>query len=417
MSNQMNRRTFLGKAAQTAAIGAALGHLRLDAAGQSASMPASGPASQPAIEWRNKQAGMAYARLGRTNFMVSRCVFAAGGVHGPDDLPLLELAVERGVNYLDTGRWYPRSESAISEFVRRHREKCWIVSKAAHIGWPDMTIKQGEDAKAAKLYTTQLEESLRTLKVDTIDCYMVQGVEHDWIVTMDSLYDAFSKARKAGKVRYFGLATHNNVPKVCELAAASGRYDVIMVSVNPNSLKVLAPAIKAMRDAGIGLVSMKTSGPIVGDPKVYDEQYDPVLAGLKLSAYQRAYVYMLNRGGIDAFNSSTPNRTILEENLAAAAVKLSQAELDLIERQTFADARGACHHCGHCNRACPNGVRPADLLRCHTYLHTYGDRALADATYQATLAADCTSCGTCQVACPESIDLPAAIAAVRLALA
>jgi hypothetical protein len=417
MSGQMDRRTFLGQAARTAAIGAALGHLRLDAADQPASQPASGPASQPAAEWRNKQPGMAYAKLGRTNFMVSRCVFAAGGVRGPDDLPLLELAVERGVNYLDTGRWYRSSESAISEFVRRHREKCWIVSKAAHIGWPDMTVKQGEDDKAAKLYTTQLDESLRTLKVDTIDCYMVQGVEHDWIVTMDSLYDAFSKARKAGKVRYFGLATHNNVPKVCELAAASGRYDVIMVAANPNSLKSLAPAIKAMRDAGIGLVSMKTSGPIVGDPKVYDEQYDPVLAGLKLSAYQRAYVYMLNRGGIDAFNSSTPNRTILEENLAAAAVKLSQAELDLIERQTFADARGACHHCGHCNRACPNGVRPADLLRCHTYLHTYGDRALADATYQATLAADCTSCGTCQVACPESIDLPAAIAAVRLALA
>lgn len=417
MSSQMNRRTFLGKAAQTAAIGTALGHLRLDAADQPASIPASGPASQPAIEWRNKQAGMAYAKLGRTNFMVSRCVFAAGGVHDKDDQRLMEMAVERGVNYLDTGRAYRVSESAISEFVRQHRDKFWVVSKAAHIGWPDMTIKEGEDAKAARLYTSQLDESLRTLKVDTIDCYMIQGVEHDWIVTMDSLYEAFSKARKAGKVRYFGLATHTNVPKVCELAAASGRYDVIMVAANPNSLKELSPAIKAMRDAGIGVVSMKTSGPIAQDPKVYDQQYDPVLGGLKLSAYQRAYVYMLNRGGIDAFNSSTPNRTILEENLAAAAVNLGQAELDLIERQVLADARGACHHCGRCNRACPNGVRPGDLLRCHAYLHTYGDRELAAATFSRALASTCTGCGTCTRACPESIDLPGIIASVRAAFA
>lgn len=409
MSNSMDRRTFLEKAARTAAIGAALGNIRLNAADQ----PTSAPASRPALEWRNKQPGMAYTRLGRSNFMVSRCVFAAGGIRGADDLPLLELAVERGVNYIDTGRWYRNSESAISGFVRRHREKVWIVSKVPHIGWPDMTIQKGEDEKAAKLYTSQLDESLRALKVDTIDCYMIQGVEHDWIVTMDSLYEAFCKARKAGKVRYYGFATHTNVPQVCELAAAGGRCDVIMLAVNPNSVKELSPAIKKMRDADVGLVSMKTSGPITKDPKVFDEHYDPALAGMKLSPYQRAYAYMLNAGGIDTFNSATPNRTILEENLAAAAVKLGRAELEAVERRALTDAGGACHHCGSCNRACPNGVRPGDLLRSHAYLHTYGDRELAASTYGHALATACNLCGVCTGVCPESIDLPGVITAVR----
>jgi predicted aldo/keto reductase-like oxidoreductase len=253
--------------------------------------------------------------------------------------------------------------------------------------------------------------------VDTIDCYMVQGVEDDWIVTMDSLYEAFSKARKAGKVRYYGLSTHTNVPKVCELAAASGRYDVIMVAVNPNSLEDLRPVIRAMREAGIGLVSMKTSGPISKDPKAFDKRYDPAVAGLKLSVYQRAYAYMLNRGGIDAFISHTPNRTILEENLAAAAVTLGQAELDAIERRTLAETRGACRHCGGCNGACPNGVRPGDLLRCRAYLHTYGDRELASVVFSGAQAAACIGCGACREVCPEAIDLPGVVSSVRTELA
>ncbi len=412
MSNRIDRRAFLGKVARTTAVGATLGRLRLEAA-----PPASQPATKPAAEWRNKQSGMGYARLGRTDFMTSRIVFGAGGVRGPDDMRLLELAVERGVNYLDTGRAYRASEANISDFVRKNRDKVWIVSKAGHIGWPDMTIQPGEDEKAARLYTSQLDESLRTLKVDTIDCYMIQGAEHDWIVTMDSLYDAFVQARKAGKVRFFGLSTHTNVPRVCELAAASGRYDVIMVAVNPNSLQELSPAIAAMRKAGIGLVCMKTSGPIKRDARAFDKHYDQDLVGRKLSVYQRAYVHMINRGGMDAFISHTPNRTVLEENLAAAAIEPGRAELDAVERRVLAETRGSCRHCGRCNRACPNNVRPGDLLRCHAYLHTYGDRDAARAAYRLAGATACTGCEICTGVCPESIDLPRVASTVRAAMA
>ena len=294
-----------------------------------------------------------------------------------------------------------------------------VLSKAGHIGWPDMRIKPGDDAQAAQLYTDQLEESLRQLQVDTIDCYMVQGVEHDWIVTMDALYEAFLKAREGGKVRYFGLATHTNVATVCDLAAESKRYDVVMLAVNPNSLADLAPSIKKMRDAGIGVISMKTSGPITRDPKVYDKKYDQMFAGQSLTPYQRAYAYMLARGGIDAFNSHMPNVRILEQNLAVPSLKLSRADLGHIEKQVLAETRGSCRHCGACNRACPEGVNVADMLRCHAYLHTYQERDLARSLYAASgrdRAFLCTQCGACQAACPESIDLGTVISSLRAEL-
>ncbi|MGB9623744.1 MAG: aldo/keto reductase [Phycisphaerae bacterium] len=411
MSDEMNRRVFLGRAASLAAGSALLGGL--EALGQT-----SRPASEPALEWRNRQPTMAYAKLGRTNFMVSRCVFGAAGLYGggKGDLRLLEAAIERGVNYIDTARGYGQSESALAGVLKKCREKVWIVSKATDMGYPRNVLKRGEDARAAKLYTDQLEESLRQLGVDTIDCYMVQGVEHDWVVTMDSLYEAFTKARKAGKVRFFGLATHTNVQDVCELAARTGRYDVVQLAVNPRSLEELGPAVKTMRAAGIGVISMKTGGPIGRNPKIYDPCYDPALLGGKLSPFQRAFAYMLARGRVDAFNSHMPTRQILEENLAVPTLKLAQADLDRIEEQVLAATRDSCRHCGDCDRACPNGLRPSVMLRCYSYEHHYRDPGMARAQY-AMLgrdpAASCTGCGRCRSACRASIDLPAVIESLR----
>lgn len=411
MADGMNRRVFLGRAASVAAAGTILHGLQ--APGQQTR-----PASGPALEWRNKQPTMTYAKLGRTNFMVSRLVFGAAGLYegGGGDVRLLETAIERGVNYIDTARGYGKSETAIAAVAKKSRDRIWIVSKAAHIGWPDMTVKRGEDAKAAKVYTDQLDASLKSLDVETIDCYMIQGVEHDWVVTMDSLYDAFGKAKKAGKVRYFGIATHTNVQDVCELAAKSGRYDVVQLAVNPTSLEELAPTIKKMHAAGIGVISMKTSGPIGKNPKVYDGRYDPTLIGQKLSPFQRAYVYMLGRGNVDACNSHMPTRQILEENLAVPTLKLAKADLDCIEGMTLAETSGSCRHCGDCNRACPKGLRPSAMLRCHAYANHYHDGDMARAQYAmlgGDPAASCTLCGECRAVCPASIDLPAVVSSLR----
>ncbi|MBN1489125.1 MAG: aldo/keto reductase [Phycisphaerae bacterium] len=414
MSNPVNRRTFLKRSAETAAAVAGLRHLPAVAAETQ-------PATQPALEWRNKQPTMAYAQLGRTRFMASRCVFGAAGVFKKGgDLRVLELAIERGLNYIDTCRGYGDSESAIAGLIKKHRDRLFVVSKAGHIGWPDMTIQPGQDAAAAKLYTDQLEESLRQLEVETIDCYMVQGVEHDWIVTMDALYEAFTKARKAGKVRFFGLATHTNVPQICELAAKGGRHDIVMLAVNPSSLAPLSPAIAMMHNAGVGVVSMKASGPIARDRAAFDGQTADLFAGQKLSAYQRAFAYLLFRGGIDAFNSHMPNREILEENLAVPMRKLEKAALDQIEARTLAETQGACRHCGACNRTCPQGVNVSGLLRCHAYARHYHEPDLARATYAMfgeANAAACRDCGACRAACPASIDLPAVIRGVRAAMA
>lgn len=63
-------------------------------------------------EWRNKQPGMAYRRLGRTGFMVSEMVLGGSGpLNNPERAIEHMEAIERGVNYLDSSSRYHRGRS------------------------------------------------------------------------------------------------------------------------------------------------------------------------------------------------------------------------------------------------------------------------------------------------------------------
>jgi aryl-alcohol dehydrogenase-like predicted oxidoreductase len=83
-------------------------------------------------EWRNKQDGMVYRQLGRTGFMVSELVFGSERIT-PDNIRPVELAIEKGINYLDTAPQYGKglSETALGKVLGSpsKREKVFIATK------------------------------------------------------------------------------------------------------------------------------------------------------------------------------------------------------------------------------------------------------------------------------------------------
>jgi hypothetical protein len=58
-------------------------------------MPAAASPASP--EWRNRQAGMRFRRLGRTGFMVSDIAFGGDPV-SPENRRHVDVAIERGLN-------------------------------------------------------------------------------------------------------------------------------------------------------------------------------------------------------------------------------------------------------------------------------------------------------------------------------
>lgn len=109
LSGKISRRNFLS----TGAAGAmALPLLPLASFSQSVTETGKLSKSVEPI-WKNKQAGMVYRQLGRTGFMVSEIV-NGGNTLDSDSVRATELAMEMGLNYLDTAAAYGRGESEIT---------------------------------------------------------------------------------------------------------------------------------------------------------------------------------------------------------------------------------------------------------------------------------------------------------------
>jgi aryl-alcohol dehydrogenase-like predicted oxidoreductase len=125
----MNRRSFLYQSA-VSSIG--LG-LAATAAEPEVGTPIRSD-SATAVEWRNRQGDMAYRKLGRTGLMISEVVC------GGDPIKLsnyghIELAIDKGLNYLDMAPMYSRGETeqAFGKLIARPslRERVFLTTKVS----------------------------------------------------------------------------------------------------------------------------------------------------------------------------------------------------------------------------------------------------------------------------------------------
>lgn len=120
------RRDFLK---QAVAVGLALGASRRV-------IPAFDEPKKPGPEWRNKQAGMAYRRLGRTGLMISEVVSGGDPIRS-DNYEHLNLAIDMGLNYLDMAPAYGRGdcETAYGKLLAGKsslREKVYLTTKISN---------------------------------------------------------------------------------------------------------------------------------------------------------------------------------------------------------------------------------------------------------------------------------------------
>ncbi len=407
MSDQtsgMNRRDFLHTAAGAAIGASALG----------ANAAADKDEAKKLIR-RNEKPGMTYRRLGRTNFACSRL---AAGWRGNNRLK--RMLLEAGVNYVDTSRAYVggKNEAELGELMATYRDKVFLSSKASGLaGYPRLTFKEGEGKKAARIYTQLLEESLKTLKVDHVDCYYLHGVAEPFVLETEEIYAAFEKARKAGKVRHYGFTTHSNVGEVMKKAVevetkGDIKYDLIMVACNPNSYPGLTDTLAQLQQHDIGLIAMKATGQV---RRVKEPRLDAMMKmadDLELNDRERSYAYMMHFTNFDVLISEMQSVGHVEGNLKLPGMKLSKAEARRLRDRVLAEGKDACHHCGSCTAACPERIEVHDILRYHSYYHNYGhskDACGHVAAMGCDIGRACTDCGKCSEACPAGIDLPAVI--------
>jgi len=127
-SKSFSRRDFLTVASATSA---GLSGLALSSAKASPDKPTK---PEVKLEWRNRQSEMSYRQLGRTGMMISEVVCGGDPIRFGNTRPV-ELAMDKGLNYLDMAPAYGNGEceEAYSQVIdsSSKREKVFITTKVS----------------------------------------------------------------------------------------------------------------------------------------------------------------------------------------------------------------------------------------------------------------------------------------------
>lgn len=122
---------------------------------------------------------------------------------------ILDKAAELGVNLIDTAECYGEhlSERLIGDYMARHDRSRWVV--ATKFGHHFRGFMDRADDFSAAGVRGQLEASLRSLRVETIDLYQFHSGP-DTVFENEELWAMLANQKGAGKVRHLGISILGN---------------------------------------------------------------------------------------------------------------------------------------------------------------------------------------------------------------
>jgi predicted aldo/keto reductase-like oxidoreductase len=276
----------------------------------------------PEAEWRNRQSGMTYRRLGRTGLMVSSIGMGGDDIR-PEGIDYVLWSMDMGLNYFDTAPQYgggasergygavikargrdkviqntkvnahPNRMQRYQEIFRAlpEAEQETYRNKAAEL----VAAKDLENAnylgpyftgqgsnmrshmianllsekyrdkfdpqKDLKQYIiTSLEKSLVSLGTDHVDCLLMRGIETPFEVkNTPEIFEAFELLKKQGKCRFLGFSAHSDPAGVLDAAIDSGVYSMGMVAYHFLNAKWVDPVLEKAKKADFGVMCMKAS--------------------------------------------------------------------------------------------------------------------------------------------------------------
>ncbi|MBN1268328.1 MAG: aldo/keto reductase [Kiritimatiellae bacterium] len=315
--------------------------------------------------------------FGKTGVQVA-CLGLGGMFDILNNQLLLRRAHQLGVTYWDTADCYEggRGEPGFGKYFAANpeaRKDIFLVTKS--------------DARDPAGITRLLNRSLERLQTDYIDLYFIHGVRNINELNNDTK-DWVERAKREGKIRFFGFSTHSNMENCLRGAAKLGWVDGIMLTYNYRLMHEdnMKRAVEACTRAGIGLTAMKTQG---GGSVRTDSEDEMALAGRFLgrgfSAQQAKLKAVWENPQIASICSQMPSMKVLMANVAAAMdrTKLSRADHEALEQHAAATRCGYCAGCAGTCSALAQGAPVQDVMRCLMYYHSYGERGLARSEFAA----------------------------------
>jgi aryl-alcohol dehydrogenase-like predicted oxidoreductase len=290
--------------------------------------------------------------------------FYVTGLDEQESIATLHLALEMGINLLDTADAYGphTNELLLGKALKGKREQAFIATKFGLLRDAENPHKRGVSGRPEYIRQA-IEGSLQRLGTDYIDLYYQHRIDPE--VPIEESVGAMAQLVSEGKVRYIGLsevapATLARAHKVYPITAVQSEYS--LWTRDPESNGVLAKC----RELGVGFVpysplgrgfltgALKSPEDFAEDdyrrftPRFQGEnfqrnlqlvaQIEKMAADKGVQPSQLALAWVLAQGDDIVPIPGTKRRRYLQANCAALDISLSADELSAINAIFPADA-------------------------------------------------------------------------------
>ncbi|HUZ88854.1 MAG TPA: aldo/keto reductase [Candidatus Acidoferrales bacterium] len=274
-----------------------------------------------------------------------------------ESLATIARAVDLGVELIDTSDMYGagHNEEVVGRGIKGRRDRVILATKFGHVlgsdGHPVGVNGRPEYVQQA------CEASLRRLQVDVIDLYYQHRV--DRAVPIEETVGAMGRLVEQGKVRYLGLSeasasTLRRAASAHPIVALQTEYSLWYRELEAELLptcRELGVAYVAYAPLGRGLLTGRVRNLEEleeGDNRRNHPRFQGENLGVNLTLVDRvrsmaeekscspaqlALAWVLAQGEDVIPIPGTKRRTFLEENIAAAKIRLSQEDLDRLDRE------------------------------------------------------------------------------------
>lgn len=324
---------------------------------------------------------------------------------------MLELAINNGINYIDTAFPYHqgKSESFVGSVLSKGlREKVYLATKN-----PVWLVKTYSD------FEKYLDEQLANLQTDYIDFYLLHALhEESWRKIVElGVFDFIKEAKEKGKIKYIGFSFHDELPLFKEIIDAFP-WDFCQIQLNYMDRQYQA-GLEGMYYASEKDISVIVMEPIKGGKlanaseeisKIWNESV------IKRTPAEWALKWLYNFDEVQLVLSGMSTLEQVEENIKTVSdkdlKKLTEQEKDLIDRVTdvYKDkVKVGCTSCEYC-LPCPYGVSIPNIFELYNNMYIYDTIDESKTSYKRYKelekdATKCEECGACEDICPQHLKI------------
>lgn len=188
-------------------------------------------------------------QFGRTGMNVSVLGFGAAEIGLQDTgrnvtARLLNIALDAGINVIDTAECYNNSEEMIGEAIGHRHADFFVFTKCGHavedgdVAWQPQTILRG------------IDRSLRRLKRDHVDLLQLHSCPLD-LLRQGDVIDILEKIKASGKTRFIGCSADG---RAAAYAIGTGKFDALQTSFSLADQDALDHNLPAALQSGMGVI-------------------------------------------------------------------------------------------------------------------------------------------------------------------